>query len=205
MVTQRRQKRIYFDLETGGLDRTKHPVIQIAAVVVWANTFDQIESFESKVEFDTHLCSPEALEINSYDQEVWKNEAMPANSAISGFNEFMRRHATVKQIAKRTGKPFYTARLCGHNIIRFDMPFYKEWVSRMMGRTFIPANYVAMDTVQQAVWYFERAEATGGEMPKSFKQVDLAKFFGIPTPDAHDALADVRTNIEISKIMVMGA
>jgi len=59
---------IYFDLETGGLDWTIHPIIQIAAVAT-APDGQIVDEFEAKIQFDPAMASPEALAINAYTPE----------------------------------------------------------------------------------------------------------------------------------------
>ena len=194
------KKIVFYDLETGGLDTREHPVIQIAAVSTWADTLEPIEEFEVKVQFDVADCSPEALEVNSFDPDIWKKDAVPKLVAMNGLKRFLSNHASTKKIAK-SGRPWYTARMAGHNAARFDHPFLIDWFKS--ADVFFTGGYRCLCTYQMAEWFFE---LSGIEEPKNLKLGTLAEHFGIslPAEDAHDALADVRANVEVCKALREG-
>ena len=112
---------VFVDLETGGTE-VSHPDIQIAAIAMrnWA----ELDSFEAKIIFDEREADSEALEINHYDPEVWEREAIPEQEVIGRFGNFLRKHAVIKKVSKRNGKPYRVARLAGHNAWRFT--FYEN-------------------------------------------------------------------------------
>jgi oligoribonuclease (3'-5' exoribonuclease) len=65
---------VFFDLETGGLDPRRHPIIQIGAVAVDADLV-AIESFEIKVQFSRKKANRDSLRKNHYQPGVWAREA----------------------------------------------------------------------------------------------------------------------------------
>ncbi len=187
-------KTVFFDLETGGVELGKHPIIQIAAIAVDTLTFQEIEQFEVKIHFDVKECSPEALEVNSFEPEAWKTEAVEPAVARARFSQFLSRHATVELISKR-GRPYYVARMAGHNAASFDGPFIQKFFRD--ADEFLPGYFRVLDTCQLAQWFFF---GLGKNLqPKDMKLATLCEHLGICIDGAHDALVDVRANVQIAK------
>lgn len=186
---------VFFDLETSGLDLDKHEVIQFAAAAVEIDGFGgatTMASIECKVQFDESEASAEALEINGYSPDVWEAQALPRAEVVALIGAFFRRYSTVKKTSKRTGRDYKVARVAGHNIVSFDAPRLLEMFKRERG-AFCPADtYAALDTLQLARW----TDHALARVRTSHKLGDLAKDYGVASQgEAHDALADVRTNV----------
>lgn len=180
-------KTIYFDLETGGVN--DEPVIQLAAVALNAD-WSEAGTFEQKIKFDPAACDPEALKLNRYDPEAWKDAVAPA-IAVARFSSFVKPHSTVEMISKRTGAPYTVARLAGYNALTFDMPRLRA----MYGPTFFPCSYHVRDVLQRAMFWFD--EHNVEVKPKDLKLSTLCEYFGIETGGAHEALTDVRMTIAL--------
>lgn len=187
---------VFFDLETGGLDPLKHPIIQIAAIAV-DEQLNELETFERKVDFDLDLADKEALLKNSYDREVWDRESCPDVRVCDELTRFFKRYADVEMTSK-AGKPYNVAQLIGHNADRFDGPFLQNWYKRL--NQFMPAAFSVMCTYQRALHHFHENPHAG--RPQSLKLVDLCKWFGITLDNAHDALADCRANIVVYRAIL---
>lgn len=188
---------IFFDLETGGLDWIKHPIIQLAAVAVDAE-LNEIESFECKLKFDMASADPEALLMNHYDSDVWEKDAIEQKDAISRFGKFLNKYSDIERISMR-GNPYRVAQLAGHNAQGFDFEFVRHLYK--VHNAFLPASYRVLDTLQRASWFFfENPELP---KPEDLKLGTLAKHFGVEVDgSAHDALTDARMTIGIYKRMV---
>lgn len=186
-----RQHIVFLDLETGGLDRERHPIIQIAAVAIDVD-WRELEAWECKVLFREENAEPEALKLNSYDPEVWEDEGLHPRTACSQLSDFLRRYSTVPMVS-RAGSPYTVAQLAGHNLAGFDLPFLQSWYGRL--DQFMPASYRGLDTLQLAMWSWA-ADPT--DTPANYKLETLADHFGIDH-EAHDALADVRVCVEVAK------
>lgn len=172
---------IYFDFETGGL-LPQHPSIQLAAIAYDDYTGKELGSFESKIAFDESKADDEALLMNSWDGNLWKNAPAPAEVA-KNFADFLRPHCKVKMMSKRTGKPYYVAKGAAYNA-PFDWPRLRE----LFGESFLPVSYHVRDILQRAIFHCDENAIE----VESFKLTELCKLFGIETKGAHDALADVR-------------
>lgn len=186
------QRIVFFDLETSGLDPERHEIIQIAAIAATMPGFEPVEEFECKVRFDPLRAEPGALEANSYDREVWARDAIEALDAAKRFDAFMRRHSTMQRVSKRTGKPFATCRMAGHNASTFDIRFLR----RLYSGGWCQCDVFVYDTLQLAGWW----ASAQAEPPVNLQLTTLCDHLGIELGDnAHDALHDVRAAIEIAR------
>lgn len=181
---------VFFDLETGGTDWSRHPIIQIAAVAV-DTSLNEVESFERKIKFDIASCDPQALGMNGYSKEVWDLEATCEKAVIRDFSKFLDRHASIERRSERTGNPYSVAQLAGYNAAAFDAQFLQAAYKK--NNQFLPASYRVLDVYQRVIWY---AHESGLEL-ESFKLSEVAKKFGVPLEKAHDALEDVRATIGV--------
>lgn len=183
---------IYFDTETGGV-ADDSPVIQLAAVAIDESTWLEVGTFERKIHFDESKADPEALALNHYDRAVWQKEAVPEFRACQNFATFCGPWRSLTLISKRTGNPYQVAKLIGHNAAPFDAPRLKRMFERW--NMFAPWDPRVRDTLQLALWYFDRVPGK----PANYKVSGLCEFFGLPVIDAHDALGDVRMTVQIAK------
>ena len=182
---------IFFDFETGGV-KDEHPNIQLAAVVV-DEYWKELATFEMKIKFDEAKADPEALKMNHYDAAVWAREAKAAPYVFGSFDSFLAGHKSIPMVSK-AGKPYSVARLAGHVAATFDMPRLK----RFYADRFLPAHPLVLDTLQLAMWFFLRK----AKQPENYKLTTILAHLGIPIPDAHDALADVRGAIALAKAIM---
>lgn len=179
---------IYFDLETSSLS-DQCDIIQLAAIAVEDPTLREVETFQVKIDFALEHADPKALEINHFDPEVWQREAIKASEARRQFNEFLVPYKCVTSIG-RSG-PYSVAKLAGFNAVSFDGPRLFNWYQRQS--SFLAADRRVRCVLQRVLWYFDER----GLALENYKQPTVAAYFGLSTPEAHDALADVRTMVEI--------
>jgi len=176
--------RVYTDIETGGMNMYRQAIIQLAAVCPGSN-----ETFERKIKFKPENADAKALELNSYDPDVWAAEAVTPMRAAKEYAEYLKRHASVRQVSKRTGKEYYVAQLVAYNGKKFDGPWLQQWYKRL--KLFLPASYKVLDPMALAEFCLPDLE--------DHKLATVAKHFGVHREDAHDALADVYMLIDVTK------
>ena len=90
-----------------------HTISQIGALAY--DNGKIVDEFEVKIKFKVDEADPEALEINSYDPEVWEREAISPYAAEQKLSKFLRKHADFTQLSKK-GNLYSTAILIGHNV-----------------------------------------------------------------------------------------
>ena len=111
------------------------------------------------------------------------------------FSRFLAKHASVQKYAKYSGRPFKVAELAGHKVSTFDGPWLQEWYWR--NDEFLPASYAMLDTLQYVRWYFR--DRPNLPPPQSVKLADVCKYFDIPVPHSHDALADAKSAVALMR------
>ena len=178
---------IFFDLETSGRDWNKHEIIQVAAID--ATTGDE---FMRRLDFDIDKAEPEALEVNGFNEELWDKEAVSQEEAILDFTRFLRRHARLEFLNKKTNRQYKLAALAGFNVMAFDKFFLREWYDKW--NIFMPADYRMYDFLQLALWKYPNL--------KAYNLQALCKYLELEDRDFHDALVDVRATIEIAKVIL---
>lgn len=182
-------KAVCFDLETGGLDVERHPIIQIGAVACDLSDCLEIESFERKIVFDVGIADAKSLSLAHYDADVWSREAILLEQALWDFNVFLCSHADIDMVS-RAGNPYRIARLLGFNVT-FDATRIRRAYEK--AGIFFSASYGEMCVLNRARFFFaERSHSP----PANFKLGTLADYFGVPH-DAHDALSDARATLAV--------
>ena len=169
------QDLIFFDIETTGLNKDKHTIIEIAIVKTnWRG--DLINEWHTKIKptkKDLDRASPKALEINHFSVDEW--EEAPLLSEVS------------QQIETR----LQGGLLVGQNIGMFDIPFVQAVLERERDGVRISRRY--LDTMSLAIEHL---------MPCGLKSVSLKnirKALNIDTGKAHTALADTLACVEVYK------
>lgn len=200
------ERLVILDVETGGTDPRTHALIQCALIACDAR-WDPVEELEVKLQFAPEFATEEALAMNAYDEGVWRAKAIHPRAAVDEIGAFLRRHATLQLVSKRTGNPYRVAQLVAHNGA-FDTDFLfhlfrDPW--RQVGEdpprseergVFLPAFPRALCTLQLVEWAVRLA---GARPPENMKLGTLAAWLGIDPGDAHDALADARVAREIAQ------
>jgi DNA polymerase-3 subunit epsilon len=109
---------VVFDLETGGLSPTKHAVVEVCFQSFDSDLKDGDEFVSLVKPYGEYEITPQALQANglSIDQIM---DGRDAKDVVSEIEDYLK----LKKIGRE--KPV----LCGHNIIRFDIPFLCELFS----------------------------------------------------------------------------
>lgn len=186
---------IFFDLETGGPDAKRHPIIQLAAIAV-DTSYEPIEAFEAKLRFDKNKANAYSLRKNHYHPGVWAREARDPKEVAVEFAAFLRRHAAAAALSSQ-GKAYQVAQLVAHNAA-FDGPFLIAWYERI--GIYLPARRLVLCTMQLAMWQFANSAA---QPPANFQLATLCELIGVPfhAAKAHDALGDVTATVQLFRAL----
>jgi DNA polymerase III epsilon subunit-like protein len=189
------ERLIFIDLETGGPDPKRHPIIQIGAVVV-DDQLQPIEAFEAKIRFDKQKANAYSLR-NHYHPGIWAREARDGKEVAQEFAQFLRRHATYPRVSSQ-GRSFTVAQLVAHNAT-FDGQFLYAWFDKL--GVYLPARRLMLCTMQLAMWHFVLNRA---RPPTNFQLATLCQQFGVPfhAAAAHDALGDVIATAQLFRAIV---
>lgn len=196
-VMQSSEKLVFFDLETGGLNPKRHPIIQLAAVAT-DQGLTELESLELKVRFDEVSVAKGRLQKSNYSRRCWAREAIDPSDAAKTLARFLRRHATVEQFCQN-GSTRTVAQLVAHNA-SFDGPFLHSWFEGLA--IYCPARFQVLCTLERAMWYF--VENRHLPSPDNLRLQTLCRYFSVPLHphETHDALADVRATIGLYRAIL---
>lgn len=186
-----KQRLVFFDLETGGLDPKRNPIIQLAAVAVDSH-LEVLEGFEAKICFDPKKAAAHALRKNHYHPGRWAAEAREGVEVAKDFAAFLKRHATVHALSAK-GDTYRVAQLVAHNAA-FDGPFLQTWFGKQ--NVFLPARRLVLCTMQLAMWHFTLSD---DKAPSNFQLATLCEHFDVSfhAAAAHEALADATATVRL--------
>jgi DNA polymerase III epsilon subunit-like protein len=187
---------VFYDLETGGIDPKRHPIIQLAGIAVEEN-LEILEAFEAKIRFDSHKASRHSLRKNHYHPGTWATEARDGEKVARDFAEFLKRHASYAAISAQ-GKAYQVAQLVSHNAA-FDGPFLMHWFERL--GVFLPAKRLVLCTMQLAMWHFAYRNEPP---PPNYQLATLCERFQVPfhASAAHEALGDATATVRLYQALV---
>ena len=188
-------KLIFVDLEVGGPNPKRHPIIQLAAIALDSH-LEILEAFEAKVRFNPKCANAYSLRKNSYHPGVWAQEAREPHEVAKEFSQFLRRHASISTLSSK-GEQYHVAQLVAHNA-PFDGPFIIEWYERL--GIYLPAKRQLLCTLQLALWHFAM---TGEPPPANYQLATVCGHLCVPfhAAKAHDALGDVTATVQLYRAL----
>lgn len=173
----------FCDLETTGLSREKHEIIEIAGVI-WDNVTDEIiDTFHSYIKPNARI--PELITNLTGITNATVAQAEKSWNVLPDYYSWLKLNK-VDAIA-------------GHNFKSFDSHFLETQVERYkLKETYgeIPMDYEIIDTLTIA----RNLKKMGKINPIDCKQTTLAQYFHIEY-NAHAALNDVKALIQIYREM----
>lgn len=163
---------VFFDCEFTGLS-LDNEIIEIGFLKAKPGTFDVVKERSIKLKpVRIENADPSAMEMNGYDEEQWRKEAVDMKS---GLEEFLR----------------YTkdALLVGHNIsadlVRLEKAF---WEHDLRPNYY----YKPLDTFS-----FAWLELRDDPVLTNFSLRELASYFAINRGQAHRGIDDARTTYQV--------
>lgn len=170
----RTRRLIFIDLETTGLDKNKHEILEIGCLLVDGESFEIIEEFSAKVK-PKHIktANPEALKINGYTKEKWKNAK------------------DVKEVLEKVASISDGAMVAGWHIC-FDWEFIEMYFKKLKIESSF--NYHQVDV--QSIAY---AKLYNTPQVKSMRLRNVAGYFGFDMSDVHSAGEDIKITYKVFK------
>lgn len=175
---------VVFDLETGGLSATKHAIVEVCFQSFDSDLKDG-EEFTSLVKpYGEYEITPQALQANglSLDQIMGGQDAKDVVLQIESYFKS-------KKIGRE--KPI----LCGHNIIRFDIPFLIE-LFKFYKKDFL--ELINKDFTLDTMWWGRILWRESLD----YKLGTCCENAGITLMNAHRANSDTTANKELVKFFL---
>lgn len=180
-------KIFWFDVETGGLDPLKNPIIQLAYVV----EIDGVERESGQITssgFEGCTLEDKALEVNGYTRDQiaeYSTEREMYGRLTKVFEKYVNRFDK--------NDKFIAA---GYNV-QFDMKFLREVWNRCGDKYFGSWFFFSAIDPSAIVPFLQYAEVLP-ELPR-LRLIDVAEFFKVSREGAHDAFEDIRMTIDVTK------
>lgn len=188
---------VFADIETGGLDPTKHPITQWAGVAVEAGR--EIEVLDLKIQAEDHELDLAARRLIGWPgAEKWRQAgAIPEPDAAKKISEFLAKHYGTQTSSGRTGKPYNVARMAGFNV-QFDIDFTRAMFAR--NDLFFPVHPRGLDVLQLAEW--KSVPMALQSLPADMTLEAVALWAGLVLPEGerlHSALTDARLALSAAR------
>lgn len=178
-------KILHLDIESTGIDANKNAIIQLAGAIEINGAIK--EEFDIKIRpFPGAVVDPKALEVHGItvdEMMTWPDQHI----AHRQFTDILS-----KYVNKFDREDKFTP--CGY-AARFDCEFIGAFFNRC-GDKYWGAwqNWRIIDIMSVVYWL--RSLRIVPELI-NYKLVTVCEYFGIPLPEAHDALADIRATIAL--------
>lgn len=174
------------DCETGGLDKTKNPITQFAAIILDGRTLKELDRWETFVKpYDGKVIEKQALQhtmVSMSDINAGISKKEFATTAKAWFGEHQ---------AKAARADMGRLIMVGHNVLPFDRPFLDECFAEFgwsCDDYFYPGG---IDTLPLAKLAFG---------VKGDEKINLGACLGyakLKLTDAHGAMNDVEGNADL--------
>ncbi len=165
---------LFIDLEMTGLNPLIHEVIEVGAIVVDGRTLDITKEYEAKAQpKHIELATKEALDINGYTSEGWK-DAKPLATVLHELAD-LAPNALIAGWNVGTDKMF------------LEIAYLKEQIA-------FPFDYHSLDIVPLA-WEYGQTDST-------LKELRLSEFcerIGVSRENMHRAFADIEATVAVFK------
>ena len=179
-------KLILTDFETTGLDPKRHEIIEIGAILCDTKTLEIHWEYEQKLKpVCLHTAQPEALAVNGYTPELWKD----AKAFVPGFLEFL-------------AKLDHTMIFTGQNVW-FDVGFYQQALETIRNIRFGDITVDPLDPTPYGYSY-HRLDIASMAWPFQtdpvYRMRQLSELFGVPgEAKPHRAINGVRNEYRLLK------
>jgi DNA polymerase III epsilon subunit-like protein len=167
------------DVETGGLDHKKNPILSIGCAPLNGG-----EEFFVQIKADPSTCDAEALRVNKLDP----TQGVEPLVALGMFTEWIKRNAIPGQE--------YKLHCVGQNFGGFDALFLKEFMGASAFRTYISYRYGDTQAVGMALIDAGIIDAISPKLDH------LLNSYAIRNDKPHDALEDARAEAKLWNAMI---
>ena len=173
-INFRRRHLVFVDLETTGLDVTKHEITEIGCMMVNGENFEIVEEYSAKVKpehIDT--ADSKALRLTGYTDEKW-SDSVDLRVAIE----------KIYQMTK-------DGMISGWNVA-FDWAFIEAAFRKLKIDSNFNYHKVDVQAIAYAVLY-KNKDIT------NLRLRSIATYFGFKLGEVHGAMEDIRITFEVFK------
>jgi len=184
-----KQKYLFFDCETGGLDCKKHPLLTVF-FGVYDRDFNLIDELYLQLKPENTanmIVEPSAMKVTGIDMSQHLSDPNTVT-----YEEGQKKLLSLLERNKTKGlRIHYTP--AGHNL-QFDLNFiFSQLIEESAWRKY--AHYKYLDTFRLTNFLQD-----AGVLPKDLGNLgSLVEYFGLPMRDAHHAKEDIKMTVDVFK------
>ena len=177
---------IVYDLETGGFNEEKEAITEIALISLNGRTLEEQGRYTTFIKPYGGLgYSQSALDVTGITMDMIQS-GKDAKIVAKEVSEFIKAQGT-----GMNKRPI----LCGHNIKKFDNPFFSKFLALHKKDLYKMINDEIMDTM----WWSRMRTPFDSDAFGKHNLGDACSRHGIEVIDAHRAMADAAANAELVK------
>lgn len=191
-----KEKVLWLDVETTGLDPEKNGVVQIAGILELQapySTYSKCVEFSFQVRpFEGDEVADEALSVNGFSREEIKSFPEP--------------HVVYMELIALLGEHLNSQEkftLAGQRV-NFDDGFMSSWFQKLGKQFLLPKNWNEFVDFRRRLDLRDLTnflQVTGKETFLNTKLTTVSKKLGVSLEHAHDALSDIRATRECFGIL----
>ena len=174
---QLKDKVIFYDFETTGLNPYTDHIIEIGAVDNINETFSQFCSYDGKL-------SEKVKQITGITDEILSKSGIDCKKAIINFLSYINTYSEVCD----------NVIMIAHNNDAFDELFLRFHIQKYCSNLSLPKNIIFIDSLRMA-------QLTMTHM-KYFSQPTLCKYYNIENQQAHRAVYDAKTLQKLFQVII---
>jgi len=174
---QLKDKVIFYDFETTGLNPYTDHIIEIGAVDNINETFSQFCSYDGNL-------SEKVTQITGITDEILSKSGIDCKKAIINFINYINTYSEVCD----------NVIMIAHNNDAFDELFLRFHIQKYCSNLSLPKNIIFIDSLRMA-------QLTLTHM-KYFSQPTLCKYYNIENQHAHRAVYDAETLQKLFSVIV---
>lgn len=176
---------VTFDIETGGLKAEKNPVLEIALYSMEKGLDDNDDYNNIIKPYGDYVIEDAALAANGMNLDLINEKGIDSGQVVKDVIKYLKGNKVGRNLPV----------LCGHNIIKFDIPFMIEFF-KFHGEDF--TKYYNTDFLLDTMWW---SRMYWLESP-NYKLGTCCDNAGIELVDAHRAVSDTIANKELVKYFI---
>lgn len=184
-----RPRFLYCDVESSGLVGVTHGITQIGALVIDAETLEDIDAFDCYIKPYGKVIDQRAMDYTGLSVDFLEKEGLPVKDAYQGFTTFLQKHLPSK-------RPQDKHTFCAHNA-KFDKQMLEPFFKENKGDFY---DYFCEDSL--CTWRLGIMQWGGDLEVTQFKLPILAEKANLEKTQNHDAMNDVWQGADLLKFYI---
>ena len=173
------QTKMIIDIETSGFSKSKNAICEIAGIVI-DDKNEELMNFSKLVRPYAATYHPEAMKVHGIKMKELNDHGEDPHAVVKFFIDLCEQ--------------YNVDALIGHNIKKFDFPFLAAFIDRFNYHKQQLKSMQLIDTMEIAKNKIRNSV--------SYSLSTLSQFYDIENKNAHRALSDCKTTLDVYKCLL---